>query len=174
MHWYKGSLSRRKKLPLVVRKAQISLRAQRSRCTNPNDHNYKNYGAKGIKVEYETRVFVGWYIKNFIKLKLKDPTVGRIDHSKNYSIDNIEMQERSENSRERNIRIPQTNVPKLKHRKKIVAFKDNEPFLTCFSIGDAAIIFQKAISSISSLCSGRNKKTKEGINFKYLKDIDAN
>lgn len=59
-----------------------------SRCNNPNYHNYKNYGYKGIKICDEWLVFENfyeWSISNGYKNKL---TIDRIDNSKNYTKDN--------------------------------------------------------------------------------------
>jgi hypothetical protein len=100
---YTGSLTM-KALALpenrLARKAKTAINHQRARCYNPDHSYYKYYGAKGIRVEYDTRTFMGWYIENIQKFKGNNPTVGRIDHSKSYTLDNIEFQSREENSSE--------------------------------------------------------------------------
>lgn len=78
---------------------------QRKRCNNPKDSNYKYYGLKGIKVEYTSREFIGWYLKNYPKIYIRLLDVGRIDHNKNYSLNNIQFQSREDNSKERNERL---------------------------------------------------------------------
>ncbi len=75
---------------------------QCSRCYRKKDQRSKHY--LGLDVNYSSRDFIGWWIHNLNKKVWKDPTVGRIDHSKGYSFDNIEMQERSDNSKERILR----------------------------------------------------------------------
>lgn len=54
----------------------------------------------GFTVEYSSKEFIEWWIENLDKREWKSPTTGRIDHSKGYSFDNIEMQERSDNTAE--------------------------------------------------------------------------
>lgn len=44
---------------------------------------------------------MGWYLWQLSLRKWISPTVGRKDHTKNYCFENIEMQEFSENRRER-------------------------------------------------------------------------
>ena len=97
---YKGVLNPEKMTPLA-KKGYIVWRRQRDRCLNKNSMSYKTYGAIGIKVEYSSREFVGWYLSNYIE----GCDVGRIDHSKNYSLTNIEFQTRSQNTIERNNRL---------------------------------------------------------------------
>jgi hypothetical protein len=87
-------------MPILAKRAQGIFNGQRQRCQNENFDSYKHYGAKGIRVEYSPRDFIGWWISEFKRLGLKHPSVGRIDHSKNYSFDNIEMVEHADNARE--------------------------------------------------------------------------
>ena len=80
---------------------------QRQRCNNKKCTGYKDYGGRGIKVEYDSRSFVGWFLnktKNILIKDIKRFHVGRIDHSKNYTLDNIELVSISENTKERNTR----------------------------------------------------------------------
>ena len=73
---------------------------QKTRCLNKNVRSYRDYGAKGIKVEYSCREFVGWYLYQLMNKDFKDPVVSRIDHSMNYKFSNIRLDERSNNSKE--------------------------------------------------------------------------
>jgi hypothetical protein len=74
---------------------------QRERCLDPNHNRYQWYGAKGIKVLYSSYEFVKWWSKEIKKKPpMKNPCCGRIDHSKHYSLDNIEIVEKSDNSKE--------------------------------------------------------------------------
>ena len=96
---YDGSLGRNtihKDINAIYRRYKM----QRQRCNNPKNDDYKNYGAKGIKVEYSSREFIGWWLESIKNIKVKKPVCGRIDHSRNYSLDNIEIQSASENSKE--------------------------------------------------------------------------
>lgn len=98
---YKGPLNPAKLNP-IQNKAVNTIRDQNSRCYNPNHKNYSQYGALGIRVEYTTRQFIAWYEREYNKRPhWNKASCGRIDHTKNYSLDNIELIEQSENSRER-------------------------------------------------------------------------
>lgn len=79
--------------------------AMRQRCNNPNNYNYKNYGAKGIKVcdewnkdyisFYEWAMSVGYQENSKSKL-----TIDRIDNSKGYNPNNcrfLTIQEQQNN-----------------------------------------------------------------------------
>lgn len=100
---YKGNLDR-KKMPEVVRFAYESFCNQKKKCNNKNDRWYLNYGAKGIKVEYSVREFIGWYLYCKAITDCKISTVYRLDHSKGYNFNNIMMADSSENSLEAFIR----------------------------------------------------------------------
>lgn len=90
-----------KNKPAAFKKAYTTYNGQNYRCNNPNASDYKFYGAKGIKIEYTRAEFIRWYTKEIKKFsKIKNPTVGRIDHSKNYSLDNIEIQSWHDNVKE--------------------------------------------------------------------------
>lgn len=55
----------------------------RSRCYNPNAHNYKWYGAKGVQVEWTTfESFYTWALSHGYTEGLE---LDRIDPSQNYS-----------------------------------------------------------------------------------------
>lgn len=167
---YEGTLGGKTETDPVAKKAINSWRAQRQRCNNKNCRNYAFYGKKGVVVEYSSRDFVGWYISEYSKKNWFDPTVGRIDHSKNYSFDNIEMQERVDNSIERNRRLPNAGIPRLKHRKMVEAYKNGVLFMKFGSVQEAADYFGKRISTISVLCSGINKASKEGLVFRRINE----
>ncbi len=57
-----------------------------------------------IGVRYSQKDFIAWYVKEHRRKKLKRPEVGRRDHSKPYSFDNIDLIERTDNLKERNAR----------------------------------------------------------------------
>ncbi len=73
----------------LVTRAYNAWATQRKRCSNPKSQDFKNYGAKGIRVEYGSFEFVMWYIGESKKGKFKWGTVGRIDHDKNYSFNKV-------------------------------------------------------------------------------------
>jgi len=78
---------------------------QRGRCYNKNNPSYIYYGSKGIGVTYTLKEFRLWYRKNVTKFKGDHPHVGRLDHSKSYCFNNIKIQSRSSNIKERNRRV---------------------------------------------------------------------
>lgn len=105
MEIYKGTLDRAK-MDLPTKRAYKSWLDQRQRCTNKRDPRYHCYGSVGIRQEYSSREFITWYLKEYYKREYwSRPQCGRIDHSKNYTLDNIELVECSENTKERNVRI---------------------------------------------------------------------
>ena len=66
---YEGRLDSRMLKEGRLKDAYTSLRGQRYRCNNKNSEDYKWYGAKGIKVIYPTRYFIGWYLKEAKRFK---------------------------------------------------------------------------------------------------------
>ena len=93
---YEGTLNEAK-MDLWPKRAYQSWRAQQTRSKRRTGSREVGYGA---------REFIAWWLE---EMKKRDswvcPTVGRIDHSKGYSFDNIRLEERSENVRERNDRL---------------------------------------------------------------------
>lgn len=87
------------------RKIKTVFYQQRARTLNPNCKEYPWYGAKGIRRTYSWAEFHDFVYPRVKDLPLKSWSVGRIDHSKNYEIGNIEIVTRSENSKERIRRI---------------------------------------------------------------------
>lgn len=104
---YIGKISLNKTItPPHIIKIYNTWRAQRQRCNNKKATSYKHWGAKGIKVEYSAREFIAWYLKNIKYFVGIDPVTSRLDHSKNYSFDNIKLESRAENSRDAMQRNP--------------------------------------------------------------------
>jgi len=90
-------------LKLMTKEAARAYRSyadQKRRCTKQSHPDYKWYGAKGIQVKYSAREFVGWWLNQISKKSFKKPTVGRIDHSNNYELGNIELVEFIDNLKE--------------------------------------------------------------------------
>lgn len=92
------------------------------RCNNPNRHNYKYYGGKGIKSEwknyedfkkdmYESYII---HIRNYPN----DTLIERIDSNKNYSKENCKWATRKENSRNK------SNTRLISHNSKILSLAE--------------------------------------------------
>jgi hypothetical protein len=158
---YDGPLNLRT-MPPLEKKAYEVFRGQRKRCRNPKTKSYKTYGAKGICVEYGAREFISWYVPKFKSTKWECAHVGRLDHSRSYSFNNIEMIERSENIKERNTRLPQ-------RRRPVLALKDGEKMATFFSSFSAAKILGFKQGHIFECAQGKRKKIK-GYEFKFLEN----
>lgn len=104
MKVYEGPLDI-KKMNSVQQKGYKAWKDQRQRCSNLNDPRYYRWGARGIKVEYSSREFIAWWEHEYSKRESwKRAQCGRVDHDKNYTLDNIELIECSENVKERNER----------------------------------------------------------------------
>ena len=139
---------------------------QKARCYNPKDPRYSTYGAKGVCVEYTQEEFVEWYLKNV-------PSgfhVGRIDHDKNYSFHNIEIQTVQENSRERIARLgPPAG------RKQIVVTKNGSFFGEYESIMSAAQATGYDRANIANYLKNKPfHKTRNGFTYQYKENFNAN
>lgn len=154
-----------------VKRAYVSWANQCSKCNNPKNPDYKYYGGKGIRVEYSSREFVSWWLFNINGREFKKPTTGRVDHDKSYSFDNIEIQEQSENSKERQRRLGPgiATYGKTKPRKT-AAFKNGVKIREFSSASEAARFYKKPDSTIARICNGNNglKKIRTGETFKYV------
>ncbi len=72
--------------------------------------------------EMKAREFMGWWLEEIKEFIGTVPTCGRIDHSKTYLWDNIEMQDMASNSREAAIRNNLGSYG-LKHSKPVIAYE---------------------------------------------------
>lgn len=115
-----------------ARQAYGSWKAQRERCYNKNCPKYKYSGAKGIKVKYSSREFVTWWLKELGNNDFKDPTCGRINHSKDYTFGNIRIEERVDNTKERNSRR------RYARSKRVLCTDESGYVVLYYSIGAAA------------------------------------
>jgi hypothetical protein len=121
--------------------------------------------------EYSAREFIPWWITEFEKKEWVWPTVGRIDHSKGYSFDNIRMEEMSDNVKERNTRL---GNPGRTHRKILCVTPTYQ--IECDSKRSAALWFGISEKTVYNHCQGRTKqawkygprKEKERVIFSWL------
>lgn len=144
---------------------------QMDRCNNPKNPGYRHYGGIGIRVEYTSRQFVGWFLESLVEFRkihpFENPDIGRIDHNKNYSFDNIKMETDAENTKERNIRcgnhfgaeekaVISTNL--ITGRKRV--FK---------SFHECALFTGSCRKTINKLCSGKSRNTRRSVfNFQFF------
>jgi len=162
MKEYKGTVAS-KDTDILVKKAYTVYIHQKSRCSCVTDSRYKNYGAKGISVEYSAREFIAWYLDNIKTFKGKRPSVGRIDHNRNYSFDNIEMQSTSDNTKER---LKRVGNPKPKKPILCIDYKTKEPLMIFDSTSQASVFTGINRTWISSIINLRQqKKSSKGFSF---------
>ena len=141
--------------------------AQLARCYRKSSPAYKNYGAKGITVNYSIDTFIDWCkCQKWPKGKYQG-CVGRIDHNSHYTIDNIRVETRSESTREVNNR---RGIP-YGTRKVYAIFWPTKQIANTFnSVLDAAKAFQIEPSRITDYCRGKFVKTRGGITFRYASE----
>jgi hypothetical protein len=143
---YLGTRSPKKMTPLE-QKAENCYSDQIGRCYNPTNRAYKYYGGKGVRVCYEPKDFMAWYIHHQNKLGLKQPSVDRIDPN-GHTISNIQLIEHHENRIKPWVgKIPSHIIAKRK-RVLIIDMATQEPLMICKSTVEAqqmSGIFRSAI-----------------------------
>lgn len=140
---------------------------QRGRCYTKTNAKYQYYGARGIEVEYSSVEFVKWWVKQLKTSFWKSPTVGRIDHAKNYSFDNIKMEERSDNSKERMARIGRKGMHPPTRAIILIDMKTGSVLNEYVSLSEAQKHTGISVGNIYSICRGLRKGTRKGITFRY-------
>lgn len=150
-YYYYGKIDL-KEMPKIIKKAYNVWRGQRGRCYNKKHHSYKYWGKKGIKVEYSSREFIGWYLENIKKYKGKSPSIGRIDHSKNYSFNNIIIESIQDNSKK-------VAFGKIKYKIKITNIKNNNIYIAN-GIVEASSYTKIDNGTISRLIRKKQKRRK--------------
>lgn len=134
---------------------------QRDRCQNKNNLSYKYYGAKGVKVEYSSREFISWWVSESVKENYIEPTCGRINHDKNYSFDNIKIQEKAANSAE-------TWTRNKRHARAIVVMQLNKIICICETGRQVEWLGYCKNNNLPKYIRN-NITTRRGFNFKYYK-----
>lgn len=160
--YYTGPLVR-KMMGIVEAQAYLAYRNQRQRCYNPNNLSFPNYGAKGIKVEYGPREFVGWWLARIKDANIKGRVCcGRIDHTGNYNFENIKLESIHDNTVEMILRT---------RRKSVLVFDREGVLIERFeSLVDAAKHFKVFATTIKLWIKEPNlsrRKRPEGLVFKH-------
>lgn len=143
---YDGVLDR-KKMPFKVRLAYE-----------------KYFGMKRRSgVNFSVREFIGWWLYNLKRFKGVEPSIGRLDHSKGYSFDNIEIQEMSENSREAILRNKRHLKTAEEFSRPLAMYDwDNNTFIGYLpSIRAAAVHFGVSQRLIQFIVRGKYKSSKK-------------
>lgn len=143
----------------LYNRARNSFYDQVKRCNNKKCKEFKWYGEKGISVKYELKEFLEWYYINAVNFEI--PTIDRINHDNDYCFENIQIVEKSENSKER---IRRLGTP-LKKRP-IIAMRNG------MIIGEYESAYHTAREldcHVPNICHVANGKriTHHGYTFKY-------
>lgn len=164
---YSGSLNE-KKMSRDARRAYDAWKNQRRRCNDPRNKSFRNYGSKKISVHYSSREFIGWFLRERKNFSGKKPIVGRIDHDKGYSLDNIKLETRTESSLEM--------LDRTKRRKPVGVFDKHWNLLfAANSAWQAATWSGESQGNIVTRCKtyeigrSRTPRNKNGYRFKYIK-----
>lgn len=147
--FYDGPLTP-SKMSKRARQGYFSFKAQKCRCKSVPQY-------AGIEVEYSVREFIGWWLLHISKKKhWNRPVTARIDHDKNYSFDNIVLQECSENSVER---INRLGSPSWARKKRVRALNGDGAVIKEFkSVTDAANYFSVCLHTVKNHCTGKTKR----------------
>lgn len=87
--------------------------AMKSRCSNPKDPNFKNYGARGIKVSDDWQTFENFY-RDMGDIPFQSAHLDRIDNNGPYSKENCRWVTAKQNCRnKRNNKIFKTHLGKM-------------------------------------------------------------
>lgn len=149
------------------KKAITCFHNQRRRCYTKSNPRYKDNGAKGVSVEYTKDQFIDWFIKNYTEFGGSKPSVGRIDHSKSYSLDNIRFESIADNSLERINRIGPT-----KPRRKVLIIDHSsgypDPVFIADSCREAARLTGIQDAHVAKYCNGTLKKSANNFSLRYF------
>lgn len=81
------------------------LTAAKQRCENPNDSEYHNYGARGIKFDFPSVIDAGLYLIQKYGLPNREMELDRIDNNGNYAPGNLRFATREQNLANRRITV---------------------------------------------------------------------
>lgn len=154
----------------ILEKARNCFYNQRQRCYTKTNPYFNNYGAKGIRVEYDRIAFMDWFLKEFKKFNEEFPSVGRIDHSKNYSFSNIRFESLADNSLERIMRVGTTGPRRAIH---IIDAQTKKIIKTVESLVEAGKEAGICHTHISGYCKGKHGTTESGLTFRYVDEIPS-
>lgn len=162
MEIYKGVLDT-KQMSLQAKLAYQSWMAQRDRCNNSNNPRYRHYGGKGLKVEYNSREFVGWWLEKNKHFEGKTPTIGRINHDAGYYFSNVMLQDKSDNTKEQHERLWYI------YCKPVISYEaDTLKILKQFhSCIEASKYYGINDATISASCVHKSKRSKHNIIFRF-------
>lgn len=132
--------------------AYTRLKVIRQRCNRKGHIHYRYYGGKGVRCMLSVEEFFDFYATK----PNGSWTVGRIDHSKDYTLDNIEWQTMQDQVKERNKRH---GLPKNRSSKKVEVVTDG--ITTIFnSQQEAAKFLDISKSEVVMYLKGNYKKPK--------------
>jgi hypothetical protein len=146
--------------------ASICYDNQMRRCYTKTNPRYKDKGARGINVSYSKKDFMAWYIHHINLYKGDNPSVGRIDHNKGYSFDNIKIESLKDNSLER---IKRVGTTRQKIKVYIIIAATKEKIMICDSMKEASSLTGVLDKNIPRYCKKELKQSVKGYTFEYVK-----
>ena len=97
------------------------LTAAKQRCENPNDPQYPNYGARGIKFKFSSILEAGLYLIHTFGIPSRDMELDRIDNNGHYEVGNLRFVTRKMNQANRRISvIPNFNPKEWSYARSVV------------------------------------------------------
>ena len=81
------------------------LTAAKQRCTNPNDANYRNYGARGIEFRFNSVREAGLWITTNLGIPERNMELDRIDNDGHYEVGNLRFVSRQSNVGNRRVTV---------------------------------------------------------------------
>lgn len=106
--------------PDIIRKTHKRISAAISRCHDPKNADYRNYGARGIEVQQSWRENRQWFFLHIVTLKGWDKPgleMDRINVNKGYEKYNLRFVSKSENMKNRrSVPVMQARILELERR----------------------------------------------------------
>lgn len=155
------------RLNSIQRKAYALYQCQMQRCYNKNKPIYKRYGGRGLTVDYSREDFIAWFEKNISLFQGGDPTIGRLDHSRGYSFDNIRIESASQNSYERHTRNRGSGPKK---RIGLFSKKDDSCIAVFYSQSDCCREIGVSDNVVYRSCYGRKTELIHSWYYSFYKD----